>query len=294
MQPPPLLTADLPGIGGRIKVEPEDFEVEEVPSYEPSGAGEHLYLWVEKRDVGPEFFARTIAQRLGIHAGDGRHRRAEGPPRRHPAEGVRAVGVRAARPGNSTATGSRAETRPGTPTSSSPATCAATASASSSATPTRQGRRVARILDALGALGTAELLRPAAVRPRRRHGRARLAVPRRHRAAAAAARSSASSPSRRCSRLLFNDYLGRRMADGLFRTVLPGDVMAKWPFGGLFVAEDVAGGAGAVRRPRDGDRRADVRQEDVPGRGPTPPSARRPSCATTAWRPRRSPGSASW
>src|SRR4029077_6526506 len=67
--PPPLFTPDLPGVGGRIRVRPEDFEVEEVPSYEPSGAGDHLYLWVEKRDVGPEFFARTIAQRAGVPVG---------------------------------------------------------------------------------------------------------------------------------------------------------------------------------------------------------------------------------
>src|SRR5205085_12416694 len=40
--------------------------------------------------------------------------------------------------------------------------------------------------------------------------------------------------------LLFNDYLARRMRDGLFRTVLAGDVMAKWPAGGMFVAKDVA------------------------------------------------------
>src|SRR5262249_11491352 len=39
---------------------------------------------------------------------------------------------------------------------------------------------------------------------------------------------------------LFNDYLGRRLLDGLLRRVLPGDVMAKWPVGGLFVAEDLA------------------------------------------------------
>src|SRR5205807_3487635 len=38
---------------------------------------------------------------------------------------------------------------------------------------------------------------------------------------------------------LFNHYLGRRLSDGLLRRVLAGDVMAKWPFGGLFVAEDV-------------------------------------------------------
>jgi tRNA pseudouridine13 synthase len=39
---------------------------------------------------------------------------------------------------------------------------------------------------------------------------------------------------------LFNHYLGRRLADGLLRRVLEGDVMAKWPFGGLFVANDLS------------------------------------------------------
>src|SRR5271157_6205208 len=66
LQPPPLLTADLPGIGGRIKTVPEDFEVEEIPAYEPSGEGEFLYLWIEKRDMGAEYFARQVAKRLGI------------------------------------------------------------------------------------------------------------------------------------------------------------------------------------------------------------------------------------
>src|SRR5206468_1840991 len=40
--------------------------------------------------------------------------------------------------------------------------------------------------------------------------------------------------------LLFNDYLARRLADGLYRTVLAGDVMAKWPAGGMFVTKDTA------------------------------------------------------
>lgn len=43
------LTADVPGIGGTIKTRPEDFVVTEVPAYEFSGAGEHLYLYIEKR-----------------------------------------------------------------------------------------------------------------------------------------------------------------------------------------------------------------------------------------------------
>jgi tRNA pseudouridine13 synthase len=39
--------------------------------------------------------------------------------------------------------------------------------------------------------------------------------------------------------LLFNNWLARRLTDGLLRRVLLGDVMAKWPAGGMFVAEDV-------------------------------------------------------
>src|SRR5262249_42863729 len=70
LAPPPLLTADLPGIGGRIKTVPEDFEVEEGPAYQPSGSGDFLYLWIEKRGLGAQFFARQVAQRLGIPAGE--------------------------------------------------------------------------------------------------------------------------------------------------------------------------------------------------------------------------------
>ena len=47
----PYLTENLPGIGGRWKERPEDFVVEEIPAYEPVDSGEHLFLWIEKRDV---------------------------------------------------------------------------------------------------------------------------------------------------------------------------------------------------------------------------------------------------
>src|SRR5206468_6086626 len=53
-----------------IKAEIDDFEVEEIPAYEPSGEGDHLFLWIEKRDLGAEFFARQVARRLGIGPGD--------------------------------------------------------------------------------------------------------------------------------------------------------------------------------------------------------------------------------
>lgn len=48
--PQRYLTAD-PGVGGRIKVRPEDFLVDELPLYEPEGNGEHLYLGIQKTNV---------------------------------------------------------------------------------------------------------------------------------------------------------------------------------------------------------------------------------------------------
>ena len=66
----PYRTPDLPGIGGRIKVEPEDFFVEEIPAYLPSGEGEHLFLWIEKRDISHEFLLRHLAQELGVSPRD--------------------------------------------------------------------------------------------------------------------------------------------------------------------------------------------------------------------------------
>src|SRR5262245_57081447 len=70
LAPLPLWTAELAGIGGRIKQEPEDFEVEEIPAYEPSGQGDFLYLWIEKRAMGAEYFMRQIARRLGLPPGE--------------------------------------------------------------------------------------------------------------------------------------------------------------------------------------------------------------------------------
>ncbi|MEY4821674.1 MAG: tRNA pseudouridine synthase [Planctomycetota bacterium] len=40
-----------PGIGGRLKDRPSDFIVEEIPSYDPSGEGEHIYLGIQKTNM---------------------------------------------------------------------------------------------------------------------------------------------------------------------------------------------------------------------------------------------------
>lgn len=62
----PMLTADLPGIGGVLKSQPEDFVVEEIPAYQPCGDGEHLFLWIEKTNVPADELGRHLATALGI------------------------------------------------------------------------------------------------------------------------------------------------------------------------------------------------------------------------------------
>lgn len=59
------LTAHIPGIGGSIKGSPEDFLVEEVPLYLPSGQGEHVYLTLEKRGITTLEAVRRIARATG-------------------------------------------------------------------------------------------------------------------------------------------------------------------------------------------------------------------------------------
>lgn len=61
----PFLTADLPGIGGAIKQRPEDFVVEEVPLYEPSGEGTHVYFRIEKAGIPTPQAVNEIARALG-------------------------------------------------------------------------------------------------------------------------------------------------------------------------------------------------------------------------------------
>lgn len=235
----PLLTADLPGIGGRIKVEPEDFEVDEIPSYEPSGSGDHVYLWVEKRDVGPEFFARTIAQRIGTHAGNVgtaglKDRRAVTrqwvsiPAEFHDrvkqidGDGFRVLNV--SRHNNKLKPGHLRGNRFRVLIRNADAT-----------------KRDAfdTLLNRLRDQGMPNFYGP------QRFGREgstlelgwkclKGTAPRRLRPFLFKFALSAVQSA------LFNDYLARRMADGFFRTVLAGDVMGKRPFGGLFVARDIA------------------------------------------------------
>ncbi|RKI28972.1 tRNA pseudouridine(13) synthase TruD [Corallococcus sp. AB004] len=66
----PRLTAGVPGCGGAFKLTPDDFEVEELPAYLPSGEGTHLYLWVEKRGRDTREVVRALATALGVREDD--------------------------------------------------------------------------------------------------------------------------------------------------------------------------------------------------------------------------------
>lgn len=62
----PYLTEKLPGIGGEIKSEITDFQVEEIPLYQPADQGAHIYLWVEKRGMSSGAAIKALARRFNV------------------------------------------------------------------------------------------------------------------------------------------------------------------------------------------------------------------------------------
>ena len=64
------LTAGIPGTGGTIKGSPEDFIVEEIPAYLPSGQGEHCFALVEKRGIATLEALRRLSKALGVQERD--------------------------------------------------------------------------------------------------------------------------------------------------------------------------------------------------------------------------------
>jgi tRNA pseudouridine13 synthase len=236
---PPLLTADIPGLGGRIKVEPEDFEVEEIPAYAPSGHGDFLYLWVEKRDMGAEYFIRQVARRLDIPPGEVgsaglKDRRAvtrqmisvpitvESRLSQLEGDGIRVLNTQRhankLRPGH--LHGNRFRVLIRDAHADEAALHAVVERLRGHGLPNWYGpQRFGRDGETLQ-MGMALLRGETPARPVRSPFLRKLAL------------SAAQSA-------LFNVYLAQRQTDGLLRTVLAGDVMAKLPFGGLFVAEEV-------------------------------------------------------
>jgi tRNA pseudouridine13 synthase len=54
----------------RFTATPETFVVEEIPAYQPSGEGEHTYLWIEKRGLTTPEAERRLAQALNVSPRD--------------------------------------------------------------------------------------------------------------------------------------------------------------------------------------------------------------------------------
>lgn len=241
---PPYMTASLAGIGGVIKADPEDFEVEEIPAYLPSGEGDFLYLWLEKRDMGAGYFQRQIATRLGIPPGEIgsaglKDRRAvtrqwisvpkaaEAQLPKLEGDGIRVLSV--SRHGNKLRAGHLHGNR----------FRLLIRSAGGAEQGGRPSMIAAPVLDAVKAQGLPNFYGP------QRFGRdaetlnlglqllqgdaPRVRNPFLKKLALSAVQSA-----------LFNVYLARRMEAGLLHTVLEGDVMCKLPRGGMFVAQDVA------------------------------------------------------
>ncbi|GAB2803349.1 tRNA pseudouridine(13) synthase TruD [Halomonas shantousis] len=55
---------------GNYRAAPEDFVVEEVLDFTPEGQGEHLWLWVEKRDLTTMELAKRLARACGVSSRD--------------------------------------------------------------------------------------------------------------------------------------------------------------------------------------------------------------------------------
>ncbi len=237
---PPCLTADLPGIGGAIKVELEDFEVEEIPAYEPGGVGEFLYLWIEKRDMGADYFERQVAKRLNIPISEVgtaglKDRRAvtrqwvSVPGNAEPllgqldGDGIRVL--RVSRHANKLKTGHlhgnrfRILIRAGMAADTFARACAIVEKIRALGLPNYYGtQRFGRDGETLK-IGLALLRGETPIKPVRNPFLKKLAL------------SAVQSA-------IFNHYLATRSRDGLLHRVISGDVMCKIPFGGMFVAED--------------------------------------------------------
>lgn len=66
----PFLTADLPGIGGQLRVADDDFMVDEELPYAASGEGDHVFVHLEKRGLTTPMATQAIARALSINDRD--------------------------------------------------------------------------------------------------------------------------------------------------------------------------------------------------------------------------------
>ncbi|MEZ6210675.1 MAG: tRNA pseudouridine(13) synthase TruD [Phycisphaerales bacterium] len=61
-----FVTRDLPGVGGRLRARDEDFLVDEMPLYQPSGEGDFIYLFIEKQRLSTMDAVRVLADHFEV------------------------------------------------------------------------------------------------------------------------------------------------------------------------------------------------------------------------------------
>ncbi len=62
----PYSTEGLPGVDGQLRTAPDTFVVEEIPLYEASGAGQHLYVNVTKEELTTREVQRGLAEAFDL------------------------------------------------------------------------------------------------------------------------------------------------------------------------------------------------------------------------------------
>ena len=64
----PYLTTSVAPIDAEFRSTPEDFEVEEIPAYAPTGAGDHVFAFIEKRGLTTKDAVRALCESVGADA----------------------------------------------------------------------------------------------------------------------------------------------------------------------------------------------------------------------------------
>ncbi|HUH01208.1 MAG TPA: tRNA pseudouridine(13) synthase TruD [Kofleriaceae bacterium] len=260
MSPPtldqPLLTDDLPGTGGVLRSSPGDFRVIERPAYDAAGEGDHVFATIEKTGLTTFEAIKRIAAALGVAPRDvgsagmkDRHaiteQRLSLPAPCSPEqvlalelEGIRVLEAR--RHGHKLRTGhlrgnafviTIRDTEVDGAEAAARARQILRALTTAPGSPNWYGEQRFGARGDNAAVGRALLLRaplPAGVRAPRGQTR-RLMI------------SAYQSQ-------LFNQALHQRMADGLYRRVIEGDLLQKTDTGGIFASEDPAGDQGRLDR----------------------------------------------
>jgi tRNA pseudouridine13 synthase len=62
----PARAGGAPPLAALLRATADDFEVDEILGFDPSGEGEHVFLRIEKRDTNTEWLARRLAAFAGV------------------------------------------------------------------------------------------------------------------------------------------------------------------------------------------------------------------------------------